>query len=375
MENDIQNAISKASPISAYGINKLPQGPRILRMIGYIFLIFCIVGILCIFLIQIPVPEKTIALGFIKSGTKLSEKLPLSWRESIEPSFFPIIIGLSSKEEQYEPFAIIPRIQPTSGLHRQNFGFFSLISANPISQTTKKLYTFLPLLWNLRHSPSAFSLSLPVEKEQNLTFVVTGPFEGHVWKSTIPLPITEQNKLPEYANAVNLAVFPEADQLIQTKLQKLFNLPPEKIKMIAWESQNDALKSFELEFNKTDVPTTSAIAFLGAFGVQDQVKLNLADGTVIDEYRLPTNIFTSASSTTKWQTGSSTTVSIHGASITYTTNEKLQTSIPTCPGTPVFRFNQQSLEQIAKELQFSIYQSPTYLTGSIMDNKLILCVD
>lgn len=373
METNIQAAISTASPISAYGIQEKPKSYRFLRFIGGLFCISILLGALAAYFISFPVPEKPRLLGMMHGGTKLPEQFPLAWRESLQPSLFPIFIGLSSETEQFEPFAVILRIQPTPGLDRQNLGPFALIRSKPGTAQNKRLYTALPFLWRLRQVPAVFSLYIYENKVDEIQF--NGPFDGRLWKTNLSFPNADQiTAVPNLPNAINLEIFPKAQNHIQTQLSDTLGLPPAPLQSLAWENQGQDFKELELKFTQP-VPASSTIAFLGAFGLRDQIQLTLEDGTTVQEYRLPNQLFLTAGTTTTWQPSSSTVITASDSTLKFAPSEVAKTTTPSCPGTPVFRLSQTSLEQISQALHLPFGQFASTLTGSIQEKNLILCVD
>lgn len=373
METNIQAAISTASPISAYGIKEKPKSYRFLRFIGGLFCIGILLGALAAYFISFPIPEKPRLLGMIHGGKKLPEHFPLAWRESLQPSLFPVLIGLSSEKEQLEPFAVILRIQPTPGLDRQNLGPFALIRSKPGTTQSKRLYTALPFLWRLRQAPAVFSLYIYEDNTNEIQF--NGPFDGHLWKTNLSFPNADKiTSIPNLPNAINLEAFPKAQSFIQTQLEQTLGLPSEPLQSLAWENQGPNFTELELTFTQP-VPASSTIAFLGAFGLRDQTQLTLEDGTVVQEYRLPNQLFLTAGTTTSWQPSSSTTISVSGSTLKFATVEVTKTTIPSCPGTPVFRLNQKSLNQVSQALNLPLEQFTSAITGSIQAKKLIVCVD
>ncbi len=374
METNIQTAISSASPISAYGIQELPKSPRILRLIGGLFCLFLLIGSIAAYFIQLPIPEKPALLGLLHGGTKLPEQFPLAWRESLEPSIFPVFIGLSSKQEQFEPFAIVLRIQPTPGLNRQNLGPFALVRAKTGSLQSKRLYSTIPFLWKLPQA--AINLSLYIYEDVTTTIHLSGPFESNQWKTDLSFSNSDAiTPLPDLSNAINLDLFPKAQNLVQTQLTESLGLPPEPLQSLAWENQAENFTQLELHFKQQTVPASSTIALLGSFGLRDQTQLILEDGTLVEEYRLPSQTFLAAATSSTWQPSSSTIITSTGSTLKFSNLKSDKPSVSTCPGTPIFRLNQTSLEQALHLLAIPFSPTPSSVTGSIQEKKLILCVD
>lgn len=371
MENEIQTSLSTASPIAAYGTSQLSRTPRILFILGCVLGLSLILGILAGVFIRIPTAKNPSSHIMIHGGTSLPEAAPLPWRESVSASAFPVIIGTASVENEFEPYAVIPRFQPTTGLNRQNHGLFTLVSEHPLEIQTESLLSILPKLWSLR-STLAY-ISLYIYESANVT-TISGGFDGHLWQTNLALS-TDDTKLSNWSNELNLNLFPQSWPQINQKLSQILNLQDNtRPTSLSWETQNEQISNIKLTYPQT-VPSSTAIQVLGNFGIYDTTLLNLPDGTAIEEFQNPTKRFAANTSTT-WQGTSGTQISIQGTTLEVQQSQPLITTTSSCDeGQVILRLASSTVSRLLQSIHSNQSELSIAITAAIQHGKLNVCVD
>lgn len=371
MENDIQTSLSSASPIAAYGTSQLSRTPRILFILGCVLGLSLIISFLSLIFVRIPAAKNPSSHIVIHGGVQLPEAAPLSWRESVSASAFPVIIGTASVENHFEPYAVIPRFQPTTRLNRQNYGLFTLVSEHPLETQSESLFSILPKLWSIRSTLA--HISLYIYENSNVT-AISGGFDGHVWQTNLSIN-TDETKLSNWSNEINLNIFPQAWTEINQKLSQILNLQDNtRPASFSWETQNDQLSNIKLIYTQA-VPTSTAIQVLGNFGIYDTTLLNLPDGTTIEEFQNPTKRFT-ANTSTNWQGTSGTQISLNGSILEVQQSQPRLAKQSSCDkGQVILRLDSSTISHLVQSLNADQSEISAAITASIQQGKVHICVD
>jgi len=323
--------------------------------------------------VQIPFPKQTTAVALIRSNLSPTINLPNTWDETLRTSHTPIIIGLASKADHFEPFAIIPRFQPAPGLQRVNRGLISLVSQNPLQnlEQERAISWILPLLKLTKHQAI---LAIHAYKEGEKVQTIKGPIDHNIWQTDIPLTAPNE-ALPDWPNAINFDALPQAwtgfnDALQHTQGWEI----PDKPISFGWKTTDFNIQSFDFKF-PTKVPSATAISLMGSFGLHDTINLALEDGSLIEEYQNPLQLFTQATSTS-WKLSNDTQLTVEGQHLSVSNpTETEPIPVISCPGQPIARTTSHNLQPFLSA--FNIEQAANFesLIASVKDDTLIVCLN
>lgn len=320
MSADIHSEIPNASPILAYGESRTHGAGRrlVVGVIAALVVICVFIGAWSYGHIVGDVPEHIAVLAAVRGGAALPSASPELWKNAVQGSKLPVMIGLAKTDTRWEPFAIVPQSSASSfPFHEPVFSFFSIVSDRKLdrhAQLHLSAFTFVELAAE-RHD--AYLRMFIGEIFPGNDDILSGNIDHGVWETDLRAPATSDG-LPATDIAIDMTALPGAETSIRDMLSR---------EGLVWtDDAKDPLRSFGVSWSDTgsrlltfgfgsQKPSSSTLLSLAASaGIADVEKIALPDSTTLDDLRLPQRFFDQTSST-RWTITTGTELELASSSI------------------------------------------------------------
>lgn len=289
MEPEIFTTTQQASPLLAYGTNRSPWNPQ---RIGLAVVAFGVLVISVVWALKatIRIPDRIPLLAVVRGGIPLSDRLPLSWRDAVSGSKLPVVLGVAVTDDGAVPFALAVGAR-TSTATQERAGALTFLSERRIERRrVMHLNWLLAGFARVISSPAFARIELSAIDPSFAWRIDARLQRDGSWTTDVPLPIGQPTELPPGAFSMNTDAVPEAWPLVRDALRTAgFDLTgSERPSSIGWTPTASSTPFVEMRF--AQAPASSTImAFAAAAGIFDTAPYRLPDGTVLEEFKRPTD--------------------------------------------------------------------------------------
>lgn len=375
MDTHIQTSTPQGSPILAYGEARGPRMGRRTRLVLIgLTMIVLIVGIPVVFLTSsLPFPERLSVLAAVRGGTALPEGFPRVWRETAAKSRLPLLLGLAWSNDRWEPFVVAFRFGARAGAHVVSKGVFIVQSDQPLTLASRArpFEIFRKMMPLTRYGVFVtFFAYLPSDESP---IAISGPIEGNVWRTSVRLDPHETRELPAGDVAVDVSSLPEAWPFIRGALSDtgLQLNEDERPSVFSWTQATSALPLVVLRYD-APLSTSTLLSVAAATGKYDVARIQLPDGTLAEDLRLPIQLFASTS-TNEWGVVTGTTIRMDRTSIAIQGEVPLPSPTGACDaGRTVMRLSRRAIAPILQRLSLPLEPRADVTIGE-KDGNMRIC--
>lgn len=370
MDNHIIDAsIPSGSVILAYGSpSPRTRIPKILATIAGIFGILLGLVILCALTCNnVPLPNDTVALAYLPSGTALTEDAPAPWRDAVNAdSRFPTFVGYTlQQDDSLVPFAIVPRTVslPTEA---KTFAWKLVAQQTMASEPT----SFFGLPGHLTSYLRGSWLRLDWGDTH-----LSGTLKNGHWMTDAQLPTATNATRSFFGDGyVDLTTFPDAIAFVGGTVATLGIEAPDAFGASTLRFAHGTSSTAVVFGFEQDMTPETKVRLAEAAGLHDTVIVTLPDGSTRADLQPPTKLLAGTSSTS-WTVG--------GLELNLTPREATfssgligwnQTQVPDrCPGQLVAAFDPESQRRIQGVLRIFVPDIHSTLYWMEVEGKLHAC--
>lgn len=364
--------------ILAYGTSPRASRARMFLFVAAGIFLLCLGSALAMLQTTVPLPERRIALASVRPRTALPNGVPDVWKDTIQRSPFPVLIGLTVGEQGMEPFAIIVRGFASPRFAQEHAGIFSLVSERPLPKKEfRRLAHIVPLLSKTIVAPAFIRIDARAI-DLEYAFDIEGAVRRDgVWKTNIRLKQASEPRITDGDFSLDIRAFPDAWPFVKDAIQRagFFFDATETPATVAWSETDQSLP--RLVFGYIHGPTTSTKRlFAAAAGAYNTQAYKLPDDVVVEELRLPKSVI---------NTTSSNSTSVDGMILKIHENELLLESasstgsrelIAPCSkgGWPVLKMNKAIIAKISQKINNFSQIAISNLIMSQKNDLLEICI-
>lgn len=371
MDATIQTNTPQGSPILAYGEVCPPKFGSPRHWFGIV--LACIV-VLCSFFVaalffSVPFPGQAVVLIGLHGKSSLTDPLPRIWQHTAETTSVPFVAGIVKQHGEWIPFTVTFRGFGNAGAWLQSAGPFVVRAETPITLEPTAIKDILSPIMKLgRHSATLLINGDNIDPAFSGT--LRGTVDGTILTTDKGVATPSNISLGNGDVVANLNALPESWQFIRESLMDVGVALDEMPSSIAWTETTVTLPELDLVYDTG--PSTGTILSLATLAGQfDTERIQLPDGTVAEDLRLPAHALT-GTSTLRWDVSSSTSIWINGPEAHIQTGAIRPQTSRICPGTLLAQFSQHAIENVAERLNIPNDGLRT-LQLVALDDRLVIC--